>query len=141
MFDNLYGDNENKSCNVYCCNWYLFGPFKGGGLNKFIEYNIVWMLFQLLSLYKSNRMSVSESVCLNDCSLTPPKRINLMSWNFEEWFPWDADGFRLKNIRICRFGRKIEKLERVHCCPLWSQHSSHIIVPLYSLLFSAVAKA
>ena len=41
LFDNLYGDNENKSCNVYCCNWYLFGPFKGGGLNKFIEYNIV----------------------------------------------------------------------------------------------------
>ena len=23
-----------------------------------------------------------------------------MSWNFEGWFPWDAECFRLKNIQI-----------------------------------------
>ena len=32
-----------------------------------------------ISLYKSKRMSVSESECLDVCSLTPPKRLNPMS--------------------------------------------------------------
>ena len=34
---------------------------------------------------------VSGWVCPFVCSLTPPKRLNLMSWHFEGWFPM---GFR-----------------------------------------------
>ena len=45
---------------------------------------------------------VSEWVCVFGCSLTLPKRRTPASWNFEGWFSWDWEGFRLKNIWIRR---------------------------------------
>ena len=38
--------------------------------------------FVVVSLYQSASLSVSLSVCLFVCFLTPPKRLNLMRWNF-----------------------------------------------------------
>ena len=53
---------------------------------------------------------VIEWVYVFVCFLTPPKRLNLMSWNFEEWFPWDEEGSRFKNIRMRQtVSRKIKK--------------------------------
>ena len=51
---------------------------------KILEMYITPML---LSLYQSTSLSVSLSVCLFGCSLTPPKWRTPTSWNFEGWFP------------------------------------------------------
>ena len=55
------------------------------------------------SLYKSKRMSVSGSVYLFVCMFVPyllrngePQRAEIL----RDDFPWDGEGFRLKNIRI-----------------------------------------
>ena len=38
------------------------------------------------SILPLNKIDVSLSLCLFVCSLTPSKRLPLMSWNFERWF-------------------------------------------------------
>ena len=43
------------------------------------DYTLILEMRDFLSLYQSNRMSVSESVCVFVCSLTPTKRRILMS--------------------------------------------------------------
>ena len=57
------------------------------------------------SLYLSIKAPVCQWVCLFFClficSLTPPKRRTPARWNFfRDDSPWDAECFRLKNIRI-----------------------------------------
>ena len=63
-------------------------------------------------------MSVSECVCLFVPYLLQnggPKRAEILRYDS----PWDAEGFRLKNIQIQgTVSRKIKKLERVECRPL-----------------------
>ena len=49
--------------------------------------------------YLSSKAKGCQWVCLFVCSLTPPKRLTLMSWNFEGWFPWGADG-KAKKLRF-----------------------------------------
>ena len=56
-------------------------------LDNFIICYSIKIFITLQSLYQSNRMSVSESVFVFVCSLTPTKRRILMSWNFEGSFP------------------------------------------------------
>ena len=77
--------------------WMVSGIISKFALKKMD--NVLVISNFLLSLYQSNRMSVSEWVCVFVCSLTPTKRWILMSWNFEGWFPWDGEGFRLKKHR------------------------------------------
>ena len=68
------------------------------------------------SLYKSNRMSVS--VCLFIPYLLQngkPQQPEIL----RDDFPWDWEGFRLKNIRICRtVSKKIKKTRAFPVRPL-----------------------
>ena len=54
----------------------------------------------LLSLNQSASLSVSLSVCLFECSLTPPNGKPQQADILRDDSPWDGKGFRLKNIRI-----------------------------------------
>ena len=60
-----------------------------------LDINLLCVLY--LSILKSNRMSVCLYVCLFFvCSLNPPKKWTLMSWNFEGWFPLGCRCFEAK---------------------------------------------
>ena len=84
----------------------FFSPEKGKISDFFVEVNlsghtlslISHLSFKYKSFYKSACLSVSDWVCLFVCSLTSPKR-----WTpARDDFPWDKEGFRLKNIWIRR---------------------------------------
>ena len=65
-----------------------------------------YLFYLASSLYKSASLSVSLSVC----SLTPPKRRGKpqRAEIFRDDSPWYGEGFKLKNIQICRIvSRKI----------------------------------
>ena len=56
-------------------------------------------------------MSVSLSVSL---SLNSPKRLTLICWNLRDNFPWEANGFRQRNIRIWpTFCQKTKKTQTI----------------------------
>ena len=57
----------------------------------------IWNYFQYYIFFLHAKGC--QLVCLFVCSLTPPKRLTLMSWNFEGWFPWGADG-KAKKLRF-----------------------------------------
>ena len=69
--------------------------------------------------YLSSKAKGCQWVCLFVCSLTPPKRLTLMSWNFEGWFPWGADG-KAKKLRFgkpfaVKLARQWRPLVYVNC--------------------------
>ena len=73
--------------------------------HKFLH-TLYMYTFNFISLYKSASLSVSLFVC----SLTPPKRRGepQRAEILKNDFPWDGEGFKLKNIRIRRtVSRKI----------------------------------
>ena len=74
----------------------------------------------------SSKAIVCEWVCVFVCSQTPPKQLILFSRNFEGWFPsGDADGFRLKNIRICwTISKKIKK--SMYSATLYDHYTLHV---------------
>ena len=79
-------------------------------LTDIISMSLNLISIDYISLYKSNRISISESACLYACYLTPPKRANPVSWNFRDDFPLDEEGFRLKNIWLrWTVSRKMKK--------------------------------
>ena len=64
--------------------------------------DVEWWSSAYPSIFPSSKAIGCQWDCLFVCSLTPPKRLNLMSLKFRDDFPLGADGFRPKNNQIRR---------------------------------------